>query len=225
MIELTEERRDALAEILNIGFGRSIASLADMLGIYIRISVPSIRVVDSNETADILSSAGGGETEVTLIQQSFRGEFTSQDEVTLIQQSFRGEFNGEGVLAIPGAGGHTLSRMLEKDCGFKPTLEPDKLHLEVLLELGNVVLGACLGKFAELLESILSFSPPQIFQDTVQLERLQQAVSFPDYRALTILTSFSLENEEVDGYMFIFISTDFLDNLFTAVDRFLDGLT
>ena len=70
MIELTDERRDALTELLNIGFGRSIASLAEMLGIYIKISVPSIRVVSPDETADILSAADEGQTEVTLIQQS-----------------------------------------------------------------------------------------------------------------------------------------------------------
>jgi chemotaxis protein CheC len=207
MIDLTEERRDALTELLNIGFGRSIASLAEMLGIYIQISVPSVRVIQPHEIVEMLSEAEVGPSEVTLIQQSFRGEF-----------------NGEAVLALPGTVGHALSRMLEIDCGFSPEMETDKLHLEVLLELGNIVIGACLGKFAEILKSLLSFNPPQIFQDNIQLDRLKQVVSFPDYGALLILTRFKLENEEVAGYMFIFINSDFLETLFQAVDRFLEDL-
>jgi len=207
MIELTEERRDALTELLNIGFGRSIACLAEMIGIFIRISVPSVRLVRPREIVDILAQAE-----------------VDRHEITLIQQSFRGEFNGEAVLALPGKSGHTLARMLESDCGFRPDMEPDKLHMEVLLELGNIVIGACLGKFAEILDSLLSFNPPQIFQDNIRLDRLKQAVSFPDYGALLILTSFRLEREEVTGYMFIFISSEFLETLFTSVDRFLDDL-
>lgn len=207
MIELTEERRDALTELLNIGFGRSIASLAEMLGIYIQISVPSVNVVQPNEIVNMLAESEVG-----------------QAEVTLIQQSFRGEFNGEAVLAFPGRGGHALSNMLAVDCGFSPDMESDKLHLEALLELGNIVIGACLGKFAEILDSLLSFNPPQIFQDSIQLDRLKQAISFPDYGTLLILTRFRLEKEEVTGYMFIFISSDFLETLFQAVDRFLEGL-
>jgi chemotaxis protein CheC len=207
MIDLTEERRDALTELLNIGFGRSIASLAEMLRIYIQISVPSVRVVQPHEIADMLAQSEVG-----------------QAEVTLIQQSFRGEFNGEAVLALPGRGGHALSRMLKIDCGFSPDMEPDKLHMEVLLEIGNILIGACLGKFAEILNILLSFNPPQIFQDSIQLDRLKQAVSFPDYGALLILTRFQLQKDEVTGYMFIFINSDFLETLFQAVDRFLEDL-
>ncbi len=207
MIDLTEDRRDALAELLNIGFGRSMASLADLLGIYIQLSVPSIHVLHPHEIVDVFSESEVGKSEVTLIEQTFRGEF-----------------NGEAVLVLPGQASQTMARMLEADCGFNPDMEADKLHLEALLELGNIVIGACLGKFAEILDCTLSFNPPQIFLDSVRLDRMRQMIPLPDFGALLVLTSFRLEKEEVTGYMFIFIGHDGMESLFRAVDRFLEEL-
>jgi len=208
MNELTADRRDALTELLNIGFGRSIASLAELLGIHIQLSVPSVKIIHPHEIIDVLSASE-----------------VSRDKVTLVQQTFRGEFNGEAVLALPGRASRTLASMLETDCGFHPDMEPDKLHLEVLLEVGNIVIGACLGKFAEILDSMLSFNPPQVFLDSIQLDRMRQTISLPEYDTLLVLTSFRLEKDEVTGYMFIFIGNDCLESLFRAVDRFLGGLS
>ncbi|MGD8386849.1 MAG: chemotaxis protein CheC [Desulfobacteraceae bacterium] len=208
MNTLTEERRDALTELLNIGFGRSIASMADLVGFFIQISVPSVRIVHPHDIVDVL-------------QQSD----VDRDEVTLIQQAFRGEFSGEAVLALPGKAGWVLTRMLDIDCGFHPDMAPDKLQLEVLLELGNIVIGACLGKFAEILDCTLSFNPPQVFLDNIHLDRLKQAVSLSENEALFVVTRFHLERQEVTGYMFIFIGSDCQDSLFRAVDRFLSNLS
>lgn len=207
MIDLTEDRRDTLAELLNIGFGRSMASLAELMGMYIQLSVPSVRIVHPRQILEALSGSAAG-----------------REEVTLIEQTFRGAFNGEAVLALPGEASHTLARLLAADCGFNPDMEPDKLHLEAMLELGNMVIGACLGKFAEILESTISFNPPQVFLDSVRLDRLRQMVPLPDQGTLLVLTHFRLEREEVTGYMFIFIGGDALESLFRAVDRFLDDL-
>lgn len=207
MNALTEERRDALTELLNIGFGRSIASMADLVGFYIQISVPSVRIIHPHDIVDVLMQS-----------------HMDRGEVTLIQQTFRGEFSGEAVLAFPGKAGWILTRMLDIDCGFHPDMAPDKLQLEVLLELGNIVIGACLGKFAEILDCTVSFNPPQVFLDNVHLDRLKQSVSLPDSGALLVLTSFRLERQEVTGYMFIFIGSHCQQSLFQAVDRFLRDL-
>jgi chemotaxis protein CheC len=206
-MDLTEDRRDTLAELLNIGFGRSMASLAELMDIYIELSVPSVRIVRPHQILEALSSSVAG-----------------REEVTLIEQTFRGAFNGEAVLALPGEASHTLARMLAADCGFSPDMEPDKLHLEAMLELGNIVIGACLGKFAEILESNISFNPPQVFLDSVRLDRMRRLIPLPDQGALLVLTHFRLAREEVTGYMFIFIGSDGLEALFRAVDRFLDEL-
>ena len=71
MNTLTEERRDALTELLNIGFGRSIASMADLVGFFIQISVPSVRIVHPHDIVDVLQQSDVDRDEVTLIPVSY----------------------------------------------------------------------------------------------------------------------------------------------------------
>lgn len=63
-------------------------------------------------------------------------------------------------MALPGLAGRELVVMLGEDSGFQPALEMGQLEMEALLEVGNVVIGACLGQFAELLETSLTYTTP-----------------------------------------------------------------
>jgi len=42
---LNEDQRDALQEICNVGMGKAAAALAKLLGAFVTLSVPNIRVV------------------------------------------------------------------------------------------------------------------------------------------------------------------------------------
>ena len=204
MIELTEERAGALSELVNIGFGLSMGSLADILGIFIELSVPRVQMVHSQELIYVLADS-----------------ISENEEVTLINQNFRGDFFGEAVLALPKKASQTLADILDKNCGFRPEMEMDKLEMEALLELGNVVVGACLGKFAELLNTTISFSPPRIFLDNVSLDRFKTNTTLSDRMVLVIHTNFTLENKEVSGCLLIFLDQNCLEWLFSAVDSFI----
>jgi chemotaxis protein CheC len=204
MIELTEERSGALSELINIGFGLSMGSLADILGIFIELSVPRVQMVRSHELIYVLVDS-----------------IDEKEEVTLINQNFRGDFFGEAVLALPKKASHTLADILDKNCGFRPEMEMDKLEMEALLELGNVVIGACLGKFAELLNTSISFSPPRIFLDNIALDRFKEKTPISDRIVLVIHTNFNLENKEVSGCLLIFLDENCLEWLFSAVDSFI----
>lgn len=206
--ELTADRRDALQEMINISFGQSMASLAELLNVFIELSVPDVQLIASRELVSFLRTASQG-----------------QETVCLVQQTFRGSFFGEALLVLPADSSRELVTMLAEDSGFSPELEIGTLELEVLLEVGNVVVGACLGKFAELLDTLLSFNPP-----TVLIERLDSS-SFANLAhargetALSIKTFFQVEERQLTGYLFIFLPEECLSWLFREVDLFLESLT
>ena len=206
-MELTKERSEAMSELINIGFGLSMGSLADLLGIYIELSVPNVRLVKSHELIYVLSDS-----------------IDETQEVTLISQNFRGDFFGEALLALPKKASQTLADVLEKDSGFRPNLDIDKLQMEALLELGNVVLGACLGKFAELLTTSIAFSPPKVFLDNITLDRFKSVTTISDRMVLVIQTNFNLEKHEVSGCLLIFLNQNCLEWIFKAVDSFIKNL-
>ena len=210
MTELLELRRDALKELINIGFGFSVASLAQLLKVQIEISVPSVRIAQPQEIAALLLKP--------LVAQ--------YGEMTLVQQMFQGDFHGETVLVFPGQKTvASLVRMLEEDSGFSPGLENDKLEIEVLLEVSNVVVGACLGKLAELLKTAISFKPPRLFRRYIAVEGFEHGINPSKNEALLIQTSFRVAKREVTGYLLIFLTCDCLNWVFKTVDEFVEGLS
>lgn len=204
MTALSDDRREALQEIINIGFGRSMAALADLLGVHIQLSVPDISTIEGSQIFDfILASLNGTE------------------EVSLVRQTFRGDFFGEAVLALSGRAGRELVVMLSEDSGFAPALEMGQLELEALLEVGNVVVGACLGQFAELLETSLSFNPPVVLMDSIHSLQTREVLSARPGEALLIRTTFRVNERAVTGYLLIFLPADCLEWVYREVDRFL----
>lgn len=207
MTLLTEERREALQEMMNIGFGRSMASLADLLGVFIELSVPDVKVIRAEGLLDYLLSVMEG-----------------NEELSLVQQGFRGDFFGEAVLALPGMAGRELVIMLSEDSGFNPAMEMGHLEMEALLEVGNVVIGACLGQFAELLETSLSFSPPMVLVENIHSLQLQEVFRARPGQALLIQTNFKVDQRAVTGYLLILLPEECLNWIYREVDSFLERM-
>ncbi len=205
MSDLTQDRREALQEMINIGFGRSIASLAELLHVHIILSVPDVQVVQARQLADL-----------------FLDTFAGQDELCLVQQTFQGQFFGEAVLVMPGGAGRHLMIMLGEEAGFQPDLDMGKLEMEALLEIGNVVIGACLGQFADLLQTTLSFNPPTLTVETSSSHQYLGEMSAQTGEALLIKTNFLVQQRELTGYLLVFLHQKCLQWLFQEVDSFLE---
>lgn len=202
---LTDERREALQEMINIGFGRSMASLAELLGTYIELSVPDISSIQGEQIFDFLFSSLDG-----------------PEDVSLVRQTFRGQFFGEAVLALSGRAGRELVVMLGEDSGFQPSLEMSQLEMEALLEVGNVVIGACLGQFADLLETNLSFNPPVVLMDSIHSNQAREVLSARPGQALLIKTQFRVDQRAVTGFLLIFLPLDCLSWVYREVDLFVE---
>src|SRR5580692_5644893 len=71
--ELTDDERDALAEIANMGVSRAATSLRKMVGEQVLLSVPAVNIVTRQEASVLVG--GGGEAKLVAVQQSFDGPF------------------------------------------------------------------------------------------------------------------------------------------------------
>ena len=144
VLELTPIERDAFAEIANMGVSRAAASLRQMLGEQVLLSVPAVHVV-SRETAAKLAERGG-----------------SSSRLVAVQQAFEGPFSGRALLIFPEAQSLELVRTI---IGADQSLE-DVIDLEheALAETGNVILNACLATIANVLHKSMRMSLPTVIR-------------------------------------------------------------
>ncbi|MDQ7060572.1 MAG: hypothetical protein Q9M43_05350 [Sulfurimonas sp.] len=59
MITLTEDEKDALQELMNIAYGNATAVVADMLDAFASLSIPNIKIMQTSQLLNELSSLKG----------------------------------------------------------------------------------------------------------------------------------------------------------------------
>lgn len=206
-VMMNEERLELLQEMINIGFGRASSAIADLLNVFVTMSVPKIHSINRNEICDY------------LIKQIGSGE----QKVSMIKQVFRSDFMGETVLVFPEQSGTILTNLLINI--DEHTSDKNEYMLdEVLIEVGNIIIGACMGKIAELLNTVLTYNIPQIVLKNTPISRLNVQSLVHDSHILVIENSLRVEDKHLDAYLFIIINEGSLSWLYNTLDESLEAL-
>ena len=135
-----------------------------------------------------------------------------------MHQIFSGPVAGDALLILDQAGASMLKELLTNEPALP--LSIDASAREVLTEVGNILLNACLGTFGNLLKVQVTFSVPQLSLESLGaiLESLrvnQEGVKY----ALVVHAGFKLRDAEVRGYLVIVLSVASLDRLIRAVEE------
>ena len=198
-MQLTTAQHDALVELLNIGFGRAGASLSSLTGHRVLLEVPHVAIhpIDQlNATLD---------------------EYMTGD-VASVHQEFGGPVGGDAMLILDPVAASTLKELLTNEPALPLTI--DASAREVITEVGNILLNACLGTFGNLLNVQVTFSVPQLSLENLGaiLESLRVNRQGVQY-ALVVHAGFKLRDAEVRGYLVIVLSVASLDRLIRAVEE------
>ncbi|MEW5726121.1 MAG: chemotaxis protein CheC, partial [Thermodesulfobacteriota bacterium] len=89
MIEVNVEQREAIQELINIGFGKAMSALAEVLNTHVTLNVPVVEVVRPRRLAEILTQALGQDCTMTLVRQNFQGEFFGEAILSLPSETSR----------------------------------------------------------------------------------------------------------------------------------------
>lgn len=193
---------DSLSELFNVGLHRAAASLSEITGQRIYVDMPRLVVCPIAEIEKPLADLVGGE--IATVHQIFGGAVAG-DAVLLIEHD-KAALLAKLMTSGEAAGGGRL----------------DQSAREVLAEIGNIVLGACLSGFGDMLELPVSFSVPRINIESLKsiLGSLRTDLGEPQY-AVIVATQFRLSELAVDGYMLIVIPATSLSRITHALaERF-----
>jgi chemotaxis protein CheC len=197
-MDLTPAQEDALKELLNIGFGRAAASLSQLTGQRVLLDVPAVSIHPLPELKTALAEV-------------------VRDDVASVHQIFSGPVAGDALLILNHQAAGILKQLLTDEPPLP--LHIDASAQEVLTEIGNILLNACLGTFGNLLDVQVSFSIPHLDLDTLQgvLESLLVNREGMRY-GLLVHAGFRLRDTEVRGYLVIVLSVASLDRLIKAIE-------
>ena len=193
-MELTVEQRDGLTELINIGYGRAAGVLSELTGYRILLEVPKVSIHDIEQLGPML-------------------EQILQPPVASVNQVFSGPVSGSALLLLDEKSAVVMSNVLGDERFVSREL--DSNAKEIITEVGNIVLNACLGVFGNLLQIHITFSVPRLSVDSVSrvLELVAEQTTEPLRYGLMIHTRFEVRSANVNGYLVIVLGIASLDRL------------
>lgn len=200
VIQLDGLEIDALTELVNIGVSRAAASLRQMVGRQIFLSVPSVEVISRKVAAVVMSEREAG-------------------PLVAVQQDFAGAFAGRALLIFPEENSLALVRAVAGDELSEGELA--ELQDEALAETGNVVLNNCLATMANMLQRPLDMSLPGVLRSRgAELFDLGDSAD-PDGVALFLYINFAISEHDIRGYIAVLMDLPSLDALKALIAEFV----
>lgn len=199
MIQLSEHQRDALTEFINIAFGRTSAALSSLTGQRVVLYPPEVSICTLDELFEVLSG---------LIRE----------QVATVHQIFDGPMAGDAFLVLNYTGAIELSRLFIE--GPAPAELLDASAQEVLTEIGNILLNACLGMLGNLLGLRITFSVPRLELESLDSLLRTLVIGRDELRyAIVVYTRFHLRDSAVGGYLVIALGVSSMGHLIQAVEN------
>ena len=200
---LSELERDALTELVNIGVSRAAASLRQMVGRPVLLSVPAIEIVGYQDAAALISEREAG-------------------ELVAVRQDFSGAFSGRAMLIFPETNSLELVRAVMGDDASASDLAD--MEQEALAETGNVILNNCLGTIANMLRHSLNLTLPEVFRARGASLFQGDAQPAEDGLVLFLYINFSVLEREIRGYIAMLLDMPSLTALKLLVQEFIDSV-
>src|SRR5436189_242520 len=196
---LTEKQSDAMAELINIAFARTAASLSELSGHRVLLDPPTIEV--------------RGIEDLPMAVGAF-----IKEEVATVHQIFTGPVAGDALLILNYEGAVMLTDLLCEQQSHSRRLDPPAR--EALTEIGNILLNACLGMFGNLLHVHVSFSLPRLHMESLGDLLRSLTVGKSELRyAIIAATAFHIKESAVSGYLVIVLGVSSMDRLIRAIEE------
>jgi chemotaxis protein CheC len=197
---LSNDQREALQEIANVGMGMAGDSIARLLGEFIKLSCPKVRLLPAHLLGPTLT------------------EIIGNDEVAAVRQAFHGDLRGESMVLFNGDGRHEMAALMGYDI-----LDPAAEH-ELLLDVGNMVANACVRGIAGQLDADIGFSPPRLVTDCSTASALFEPERITGQCALFVEVNFRPEQRSFACHLVILLPESEVAVVCASLDRLLAQL-
>jgi chemotaxis protein CheC len=203
-IGLTELELDAFTELVNIGVGRAAASLREMVGEQVLLSVPKVDVVSRTRAVELLGKREAG-------------------QLVAVHQVFEGDMTGRVLLIFPETKSLELVRAVTG--GELPLEDIIELEQEALAETGNIILNSCLATIANMLKRSLKMSLPEVlhgagpeFFELAPPPEAGEVVMF-------LYIDFAMRKRDIHGYIAMLMDMPSLVALKGLLAEFIERMT
>ncbi|MGJ8693410.1 MAG: response regulator [Thalassotalea sp.] len=172
--QLEPDIRDCYQEIANVAMGRAGDLLARLLNVFVMLPIPNVNLIEVNE--------------INMALSAVNKETTSG----VCQGFISAGISGEALLLLNDSGFKDIAALMDID---PPQNENEEL--ELLMDMGNVLIGACLKGISEQLDVSFSQGHPVVLGQHRSVDELISASNKRWNKTLAIEISYGIENHPI----------------------------
>lgn len=196
---LTDYQKEAITELINVGFSKSASSLSELTGYKTLLGAPDVKLLPIEELSEALKDI-------------------IPDRIVTVHQIFNGAIAGDAMLILNQDDSKKLVNLLLDEPGIAYLSEASVK--DVLSEVGNIMLNSCLGMFGNLLKIRISFTVPQLQIET--LDKLIRTITIDNIEisyALMVSMEFHLRDKSISSFLVLVLGITSLEQLLTEIEK------
>jgi len=198
MINISDDHRDALLELFNVGIGHAAASLSTIVKEEISLSLLRMEFLKDNAHWKY-------------------SDFFENKRVCAIAQCFSGPFDADALLIFPeDKTMHIVQKMLGGTVAAKdiPDLEQDALS-----EIGNIILNTCISAIGNTIRQKFRSTVPIYFAGYA--DDIFNPLTSGESMAIVLHIEFFMGKDEVHGYLVFLLNVHSFAKLLEVMDALL----
>lgn len=196
---MNEDQLDALQELMNIAMGQAADRLARLVEEQVILSIPKI-----HEMSEKCKSS-------ELNQLEISGKTT-----TITRQSFLGKLRGEVLVCFGAEGAGKVAELMGYGADDNP--EADE---ELILDITNILTGACIQGLANQIDIKCSFAPPSVYSTNLVFEKSLSSDMFDGRETLVMEINFTISSHSFCCDLLVCIANESVPILIEAIDELL----
>ncbi len=194
------DMRDACQEIANVAMGRAADLLAKLLDVFVVLPIPNVNVLEVSELTMALKATEDS-TKISAICQGFIGAGVA----------------GEALLLFHDSSFQDMAKLMKLS-----NPEDRNTEIEVLMDTGNVLIGAFLNGISEQLDMKFSQGHPVVLGRHCTVNDLIHDNSEKWHRTLAMEINYRIENYNIHCDLLLLFTEDSLPTLNYKLGYLLD---
>ncbi|MFT6269573.1 MAG: chemotaxis protein CheY-P-specific phosphatase CheC [Alphaproteobacteria bacterium] len=175
VFELDEVVRDCYQEVVNIAMGQAGDHLARIMGVFVKLPIPNVNLIEVSELHMMLSDVGKADT-TSGVCQGFLGDGIS----------------GEALFILSDSSFTDVAKILNIEGDVD-----DQLQLELLMDAASLLIGTCLTGIAKQLDMQFRQGHPVVLGQHQSVQELINTNKSGWRKTLAIEVSYGLEGFDI----------------------------
>jgi chemotaxis protein CheY-P-specific phosphatase CheC/ActR/RegA family two-component response regulator len=199
-LTLSPELRDCYQEVANVAMGRAGDLLARLLDVFVKLPIPNVNFIEVSELSMALKAVEASESTSGICQGFISAGISGEALLILNDSSFK------DVASL-------MNYQYDEDEGTE---------LELLMDLANVLIGACLKGISEQLDITFSQGHPVVLGQHRKISELIANNTNKWKKTLAIEISYSIENYPIKCDLLLLFTEKSMQTLNNKLSYLLD---